>query len=147
MIPLRLVANVGWTDRVAPSVATSVVDGVTIRLVGPRVVADVVVAGDGPPGRREAVELPAGVVEGLGVVGAVEGQIPGVDHQIRRVVLQMAEHRLPVRLRLRRGPREVGVGHDRQLQGRHRGHATGRNSLAERGIGTLVRDRCTAVSG
>ncbi len=77
----------------------------TAEPAGPRVVADVVVAGNRVPGNRQAVELPAAVLQIAAVTCSVERQIAEVDDEVSTGRVDMAKHGVPVRPRFRRGRR------------------------------------------
>jgi len=82
-----------------------------VRAVRPRVVADVMVAGDRVPGHRQAVKLLAAVMQIIRVVRPVERQVAEVDDQVGSGLADIGQHGFPVRLRLRRSRRQVGVRH------------------------------------
>jgi len=68
----------------------------------PRVVADVVVAGNRTPRRRQPVELGAAMTQIHRVARRVQAEIAKVDHQIGSAVTDIADHGVPIGLRLRR---------------------------------------------
>jgi hypothetical protein len=69
------------------------------------------VAGNRMPRHRQPVELGAAMAQIRGVTGPVEAEIAKVDHQIRGAGTDVADHSIPVGLRLRRRRRQMGVRH------------------------------------
>ena len=69
---------------------------------GPRVVADVMVAGNRTPRRRQPVELGAAMTQVRNVARPVQAEIAKVDHQIGSAGTDIADHGVPIGLRLRR---------------------------------------------
>jgi hypothetical protein len=106
-------------DDVQPPLMPSGVHGDVRRGARPRVVADVVVAGDRMPRHRQPVELGAAMAQICSVACPVEAEIAKVDHQIRGSGTDVADHSVPVGLRLRRRRRQVGVRHQDHAR---RGH-------------------------
>jgi hypothetical protein len=89
-------------DDVHPSLTPG---GVHVAVSGGargRVVADVMVARDRAPRRRQPVELGAAMTQIGNVVCPVEAEVAEVDHQIRGAGIDVTDHGIPVGLRLRR---------------------------------------------
>jgi hypothetical protein len=67
------------------------------------------VAGNGVPLRRQPVELGAAVTQVRSVARPVQAQIAEVDDQVGSARTDVAEHGVPVGLRLQRGRGQMGV--------------------------------------
>jgi hypothetical protein len=106
-------------EDVQPPLMPAGVHGDARGSARPRVVADVMVAGNRMPRPRQPVELGAAMAQIRGVACAVEAEIAEVDHQIRGAGTDIADHNVPVGLRLRRSCRQVGVRHQDHAR---RGH-------------------------
>ncbi len=90
------------TDDVQPPLMAGGVYGAACGGTRPRVVADVMVAGNRMPRDRQPVELAAPMAQVYSVVCPVEAEIAKVDHQIWSAGTDIADHSIPVGLCLRR---------------------------------------------
>jgi len=109
-------------DDVEPPLLPAGVDGDARGGARPRVVADVMVAGNRMPRHRQPVKLGAAMTQVRSVACPVQAEITKVDHQVRGAGSDVAEHSVPVGLRLRRGRRQVSVRHQDHARLGHSGH-------------------------
>jgi hypothetical protein len=96
--------------HLGPQALLGRVDRIVVGPVGWRVVADVVVAGDGAPWRRQAVELAAAELKVARVASTVQAQVTKMNDEVGRGCGDRLDHGFPVRLSGRRGRRQVTVG-------------------------------------